>query len=123
MDYEAFLVSSELSNARALGIAEEWLRASKYPREGVIVVNTLKIVKDVPELEALARKYRVASPHMDDLPTGGGHPVLAPWVVVDALELAEQLASSGGGLLVIDSDPRHESVEAWIARTGASRLA
>ncbi len=49
-------------------------------------------------------------------------PLTVPWVVDEALELAEELASPGGGLLVIDSDPRHGSVDAWIARTNAARL-
>lgn len=122
MDFEAFWIPSELSNARALALAERCLRDAKYPGERVIVLNTVKHADDVPELAAILDSYPTVSPRTHDRPSGGGHAVLAPWVVGDALELAEELASSGGGLLVIDSDPRHDSVQAWIARTDAVRL-
>lgn len=87
-----------------------------------VVLNTVKIANDVPALAEILDKYTVVSPRTKDRPSGSGHAVMAPWVVDEALALAEDLASPGGGLLVIVSDPEDEAVQAWIARTKATRL-
>jgi hypothetical protein len=121
MQYEAFWMP-ESSASADLAVGERWLRSAQYPGERVIVLNSLRSAKDIPALAEILDKYTVVSPRAEKRPIGGGHAVLAPWAVDEAIVLAEDLASPGGGLLVIDSDPPAESVQAWIARTKATRL-
>lgn len=121
MEYEAFWVP-ESSASKDLAIGEQWLRDANYPGQRIIVLNTVKIADDVPALAEIMDRYTAVSPRTQNRPSGSGHAVLAPWVFDEALELAEELASPGGGLLVIDSDPRRDEVEEWIARTHAACL-
>jgi len=121
MDYEAFWIA-ESRAAADLALGEQWLLASNYPGQRLIVLNSSKIAKDVPPLAEIVNRYTVVTPRKKRHPSRGGHAVLAPWVVGEALELAEELASTGGGLCVIDSAPRADELTGWLLRTQAAKF-
>ena len=121
VDYEAFWIA-ESRAAADLALGEQWLRASNYPGKRLIVLNSSKIVKDIPPLAEIVNRHTVVTPRMKKHPSRGGHAVFAPWVVGKALELAEELESTGGGLCVIDSAPRADEIAGWLLRTQATKL-
>jgi hypothetical protein len=121
MDFEAFWIPSDLMNEDALAIGERWLRESTYPGQRVIALHAVKMTRNDPTLELMSKRYPVVSPQARGSFQRGGNAVLAVWASEEALQLAEELGSPGGGVCVIEG--RLNELSTWSHRTRAVNLA
>jgi hypothetical protein len=101
-------------------LGDRWLRDSNYPGQRLIVLHAANMTQNRRSLAKMAMRYKVVSPQTKSRPHRGGHSVLAVWASKRALQLAEELASPGGGLCLIPGTLAEVSI--WISRTRAINL-
>lgn len=124
MNYEAFWIpglDTNLGRDEGLALGDRWLRESSYPGSRLIVLYAANMIHNAERLAQMATRYTVVSPQTQNRPRRGGHAVLAVWASEGALELAEQLASSDGGLCLIPGTFSEAAM--WVSRTRAVNLA
>lgn len=124
MPFDAFWIpglDTEFDFDEALAIGDRWLRESRYPGRRIIALHAAKMSSNRRYLEEMATRYEIVAPQTRNHSYGGSHAVLAVWASDQALELAEKLATPGGGVCLIPGTLKETTM--WTSRMGTVNLA
>lgn len=117
--YDAFWIPGPetFDMDEGLRLGYQWLDGGPVRNERVVLLNAKTMLNNRPML-AQASQYHVVSPRSRHIPHTTAGRVLAIWPSPETLELAQQLALDSA-LCVI---PYRQSIDWWIARSGAVNL-